>query len=316
VDLGRIARWGRHRLIHAEVTGIDRDAQTIQLKDRPDLPYDILSINIGSAPTIIESCAAAFSDGTSITPVKPIDGFSARWEKIVSRITDAHEKTRFVVVGAGAGGIELTLAMEHRLQTELKKVGKDGKKLLEFKILNRGADIMPQHNQEVREIFRRILNERGIQVEMNCEAIDVSGSTVSCTNKKKFQFDECIWCTQASAQAWIKDTGLELDQGGFIAVHPTMRSINTANVFACGDVAAVLEHPRPKAGQRSYLISPSLRLTPTLTLTSMRGVFAVRQGPPVAENVRRALLHQDLVPFTPQSLFLGIIGTGEAHGAT
>jgi len=126
---------------------------------------------------------------------------------------------------------------------------------------------------------------------MGCEAVDVDASKITRSNGQKIPFDECIWCTHASGQSWLKDTGLALDEKGFIAVHDTMQSTNTPNVFACGDVAAVLEHPRPKAG-----------------------VFAVRQGPPVAENCRRALLHQDLLPFTPQQLFLGIIGTGDGYG--
>ena len=85
----------------------------------------------------------------------------------------------------------------------------------------------------------------------------------------------CIWCMQAGAQEWLQQTGLQLSDG-FVAVHPTLESCNTRGVFACGDCAAVLEHPRPKAG-----------------------VFAVRQGPPVAANRRRAALGEPLVPFVP-----------------
>ena len=32
------------------------------------------------------------------------------------------------------------------------------------------------------------------------------------------EYDEAIWCTQGGAQRWLKDTGLELDAHGFIAV--------------------------------------------------------------------------------------------------
>ena len=115
-----------------------------------------------------------------------------------------------------------------------------------------------------------------------------SETHLHCADGSAIAYDEVIWCTQGGAQPWLVDTGLELDRHGFIAVHPTLASTNCAGVFASGDVAAVLEHPRPKAG-----------------------VFAVRQGPPLAANLRRQLLGQPLQPFTPQSSFLGLIGTGD-----
>jgi len=77
IDLAKLARWANVRLIYAEVDGLSRDQKTIHVKGgRPPIPYDVLSINVGSAPKIIEARAALFGAGeTAITPVKPIDGF-------------------------------------------------------------------------------------------------------------------------------------------------------------------------------------------------------------------------------------------------
>ena len=78
----------------------------------------------------------------------------------------------------------------------------------------------------------------------------------------------------------MKDnTQLALDDYGFIAVKDTLESTNSNDVFAAGDIVAVLKYPRPKAG-----------------------VFAVRQGPPLADNLRYRLRGEATIPFVPQKV--------------
>ena len=43
------------------------------------------------------------------------------------------------------------------------------------------------------------------------------------------------------------------------------------------------------------------------------GVFAVRQGPPLAANLRRVVLGEAAEPFVLQSRYLSIIGTGDGR---
>lgn len=58
---------------------------------------------------------------------------------------------------------------------------------------------------------------------------------------------------------------ISADSEGFLAINEFLQSDGgPPNVFAVGDVASCRLHPRPKAG-----------------------VFAVRQGSPLAENLRR-----------------------------
>ena len=105
------------------------------------------------------------------------------------------------------------------------------------------------------------------------ESIQYAGALVTSIGNR-ILFDECVWCTSAAPQPWLRDTGLELDEHGFISVDDDLRSSNTTNVFATGDVATMKNYWRPKAG-----------------------VFAVRQGPPLALNLRHALLGEELGEF-------------------
>ncbi|MGB3297523.1 MAG: selenide, water dikinase SelD, partial [Phormidesmis sp.] len=83
-----------------------------------------------------------------------------------------------------------------------------------------------------------------------------------------------------------KPSGLTLTESGFIAVSDTLQTCSHPNVFAAGDIATMVNHPRPKAG-----------------------VFAVRQGPPLYNNLKRYVTGQPLKPFKPQSRYLNIIDT-------
>ena len=102
--------------------------------------------------------------------------------------------------------------------------------------------------------------------------------------------DAVIWATGAAAPAWLSATGLALDARGFIAVWRTLQSISHPEVFAAGDCATLVDGPNPKSG-----------------------VFAVRQGPVLAANLRRALAGQALAPFSSSSLALALLNCGDGH---
>lgn len=283
VDLRPLCTFAGHRLIHDEAVSIDTENKRVILKNRPPISYDALSIDIGITP------AAGQIQGASnfTTPVKPIYGFGARWEALLQRVLSSSTETRVVVVGGGAGGVELALAMQYRLHGELVKVGKTND-LARFTLITRGK-LMPTHASKTRTTFLEIFESRGVEVIEEDGVKNVTKDLIELDSGRTVAMDECIWCTQAAPQAWPGESGLQTDDG-FIKVNPTLESSSHSGVFAAGDVASVVGHPRPKAG-----------------------VFAVRQGPPLADNLRRYLKGEPLLDFIPQKAFLGLISTGSKH---
>jgi selenide,water dikinase len=285
IDLRPLCRFAGARLYHDEATGLDLETKHVVCKRRPTVLYDLLSINIGSTPSF-EGVPGA---DALTTPVKPINTFVERWLHLVDRVLNSTGALRIGVVGAGAGGTELLLSMQYRLQQLLAARGRvtDG---LEFHLMTKSDTILPQSSPGLRRSLSRVLAARGIQVHTGAAVETVMAGKLILSGGKTIELDETLWVTNAGAPSWLADTGLAVDAEGFIEVGDTLRSTSHEDVFAAGDIAAVVNHPRPKAG-----------------------VFAVRQGPPLARNLRRALLGRPPRPFSPQRAFLVLISTGDEH---
>jgi selenide, water dikinase len=279
IDLARLAAWTGTRLIQAEATGLDRINRQVLLKDRPPVSYDLLSLDVGAAPSLDTIAGAALH----ATPVKPIAELGRRWLGFVERMKDRRDPLSVAVIGGGAGGVELALAIDHRL----RQIASDAR--IGVTLVTRG-EILSGNAPSIRKAMRAILARRSIQVIENASTTEIERGTLVLDDGRRLDADEVFVVTEASAMPWFAATGLPLDDRGFFAVEATLRSTGDEHVFAVGDCATVLDHPRPKAG-----------------------VFAVRQGPPLADNLRRALLGRKLKPFTPQRRYLSIIGTGDDH---
>jgi selenide,water dikinase len=279
IDLARLAAWTGARLIHAEATGLDRVNRQVLLKDRPPLSYDLLSIDVGSAPNV----EAIPGSAEWATPVKPIAELGRRWLSFQERMRAWLGPLKVAVIGGGAGGVELALAIDHRL----REIAKGAE--VRVTVATKG-EILAGQPEAARSTMRKIFERRGLDLIENLASRKIARGAVELEDGKWLEADAVFVVTEASAAKWFAATGLALDERGFIAVDDTLRAIDDPDIFAVGDCATMLNQRRPKAG-----------------------VFAVRQGPPLAANLRRALLGQAPRPFTPQRRFLSILGTGDGH---
>ena len=286
IDLRPLAQFAQARIYHAEVDDIDLNNKQIFCDGRPPIPYDYLSINIGSRPGALHIPGA---DRFTL-PVKPIDRFLTRWDELIDIVTGHTEKDfHLAIVGGGAGGVEMALATQFRLHQLLTK-NHQSTDFLKIDLYSDSACILPTHNRQVRKRFSRFLKQRNIQIHVNQRIEEVLKDKLISSDGQQYEADAVLWVTNASAPAWLAETGLAVDENGFIAVNDCLQSISHENIFAAGDIAAVIDHPREKSG-----------------------VFAVRQGPPLARNLERAIQNKPLKKFIPQKNFLGLISTGDKY---
>ncbi len=284
IDLGPLARAAGARAYHDEVVALDLERGLVQCRQRPPVEFDFLSIDIGSTPSLQAAGAALH-----VVPVKPVSSFTARWAALLARAVESSGDLGIGVVGGGAGGVELLMAVRHRLLAE-RAASANAHGTLHFTLVTASDDILPTHNRRARALYRQALARAKVEVITGHRVSAVDAAGVIYDDGSRQGFDEVLWVTEAAAPEWPRAAGLATDASGFIRVDACLRSISHPQVFAAGDIAAVDAHPRPKSG-----------------------VFAVRQGPPLTDNLRRALTGQALRSFTPQRQFLGLISTGDRH---
>ena len=285
IDLRPLSVYARARLIRAEVNAIDVEQKVIMMADRPPITYDLLSINIGSSPAM-----RGFVDvGEDQFAVKPIDYFLTHWQKLEQRILASPTPVKLAIVGAGAGGVELALSLQYRIEQALAPSRKADHHL-EVSLVTDDDQILLAFSDRLRRRFTRVLKSRNIKVHCNARVQQFDNGCIRVENRDPIQSDTVIWVTTASAPGWLSASGLKLDSDGFIAVNDRLQSCSHPQVFATGDIASVDRYPRPKSG-----------------------VFAVRQGIPLAKNLARSLRNQPLKSFRPQKQFLSLISTGEPY---
>ncbi len=285
IDISRLSVFAGARYFHGEVVGLDRERRLVLCRDRPPVPYDVCSINIGSTPQVGRVPGAA----EHAVPVKPIQGFNERWLALLERVRASALPTTIAVVGGGAGGVELVLSVQYRLRQELAALGRDPG-LPVFHLFTRSAEVLPTHNPGVRARFARVLAQRGVQVHTGTDVAEVRAGQLVTTTGEVWPVDDTLWVTQAGGPAWLQATGLALDGNGFIRVNAELQTVTDPQVFAAGDITAFGPRPLEKAG-----------------------VFAVRMGPVLADNLRRRVRGEPLRPYRAQRHWLALISTGDRH---
>ena len=282
IDLVRLARFAGARLIQGAACGLDRKAKRVAIEGRPPVRYDLLSIDVGITPLIDDIEGAA----EHAIVVKPVSVFAPKWQALEVRAMQRDGPRRIVAIGGGAAGVELILAARHRLRSLAPGAGIDVN-AFSFALIA-GGILLPSHNTRARSLAQTALNDARVDVIENDLAARISPREVDLVSGRSVPADAVLISTKAAAPSWFAATDLPRDPDGFAAVKPTLQALDDDDVFAVGDCATVLEHPRAKSG-----------------------VFAVRQGPKVADNLRRRATGAAAMPFVPQEQFLTLLSLGD-----
>ena len=269
----RLADFEGCTALFGRAVGLDADDCRVLLDDGRSVAGDLISIDVGAVTDISD---APRNRGLLVS-VKPMDEFEKCWPMVEQRMK-SDVGIRIAVVGAGAAGVELALAIRHRLNQMDAATDNQARVVL----LERDDRILRGYSDTVRNRLAKSLLKHGIETQTGFCGFQGDGTPGG--------FGILVWAAGVSPAAWLASSALAPDAHGFIAVNRHLQSISHPAFFAAGDAAGMVETPRPKSG-----------------------VMAVRQGRILADNLLRSTRGLPLKSFSPQKEWLSLISTGERY---
>jgi selenide,water dikinase len=243
------------------------------------VPYDVLSVDVGSQPLV----AGAKGVREHAIAIRPLEKFVDGWERVLARAREGRIRS-VSVVGGGAAGVEVALAIDYRFRSELGGVAPH------VRILTNTDVPLPDFPDGMRRRLARILQRRNVGAHVACAVSEVGRDFLRLEGGNEFASDATFWVAGAAAPDWIRDSGLRTDARGFLAVNDFLQSLSHPEVFGSGDCATNIAHPRAKSG-----------------------VFAVRAGPALAVNLRAAIRGEPLAPHLTRERFLVLLSAGKRY---
>jgi selenide, water dikinase len=278
IDLVRLCPATGVRLVSEPITRIDTASRRIHFSNRPPLGYEILSIGLGSIPMHppgADRIRWSFA-------LRPLGTLLGKIDLLEGQLRKSATPFRLVVVGGGASGCELMLALHKRF------AGYPG---FDISLLHSDAQLLPNFPAGTRRRVEAELQAQGIDIQLNARVIGANDNELLLEGNKRLPCDGVLWATNPSPPPVLRETGLALDSKGFLLVRDTLQTLSKQVVYGTGDCVSFQSYPN----------------------LPRNGVMAVRQGRVLYDNIAALFNGQRLRAFRPPKLWLSLLNT--ANGA-
>tara|TARA_B110000259_G_scaffold139992_1_gene157638 strand:+ start:76 stop:1110 length:1035 start_codon:yes stop_codon:yes gene_type:complete len=273
LHVARLLKNNAVNWIQASAQHISAASQVITLDTGKQISFDTLSIDIGRAVNKLEldrRIPGATEHGLCI---HPIDDFATQWPAVLARLRQKPQSV--VVVGAGASGVEIILAVAKALSLSQTKAG--------LTLIAGTRGLLHNYSPMAKRLTSEVLKRAGVQViEQHC--VGLTSDALSLHGGLRLKCDLAILATGDHAPTVLTPSGLSLNDYGYIRVNEYGQSHSHPNVFAVGDASASTPYPHPR-----------------------NGVYAVRAGPPLLRNLVASANRRSLVAFKPPKRTLNLL---------
>ncbi|MGQ0544522.1 MAG: NAD(P)/FAD-dependent oxidoreductase [Betaproteobacteria bacterium] len=239
-----LGRQKNTTVLLGDVQKIDPQARQVHLEDGARVPYDYLVVATGTVNNYFGNDAwAPYAPGLKTLE----DALDIR-----SRILLAFERAErefdparraawltFVVIGAGATGVELagTLAeiARHTLRGEFRRFDPRTARVI---LVEAGERVLPPYPPDLSEKARRQLERLGVAVFLQKRITGVDAGGVS-LGEERIAAKTVLWAAGVRSSPLGAALGAPLDRAGRVHVAPDLSVPGHPEIFVVGDLAAV-----------------------------------------------------------------------------
>jgi selenide, water dikinase len=278
-DVPAIARRAGAQCVIGYALRLDPAMRHVALQDGRTLPYDLVSFNIGSLLAGSDGPAAALAE--RIKPLHRVARLKERLDALADG--DRTRPARVVVIGAGAGGVEIAFAAAATLDR--------GGRAREIIIVDRGPRILTAYGERFQRLAERALTTLGIRLRLGAGVTAVEADQVVLDGDGTLPSDLTVWLTGPQGAPLLGASGLPTEPRGFLWIADTLQSVADPRVFAVGDCGTFTQFPT----------------------IAKSGVYAVREAPILWHNLLAVARGRPLVRYRPQRSFLSILNTADGR---
>ncbi|MDA2922484.1 FAD-dependent oxidoreductase [Patescibacteria group bacterium AH-259-L07] len=212
------------RFINADVVRVDTSSQKV-MTDAGNIEYEILVVALGASVNFF-----GISGTESLLTLKTLADAQNLKTCLYKILRDSSRLCcRIVVIGGGATGVEITAEVADLLAPLRKNVS-------EIVLLEAMDDILPNTNDRLRDVAKRSLKKRGVEVRLHAPVKKVRKHSLELASDETISFDCAIWTAGVKAVDCDFSPSQSKSSANRLKVLPTLQLKKDPSVFALGDI--------------------------------------------------------------------------------
>jgi len=248
---GVLSRQKNAQVLLGEAVDIDPQKKQVQLRDGARIPYDSLIVATGSKTSYYgkdgwRQSAPSLKTVEEATAIRHKILYAFEWAERAATEDEAREWLTFVIVGAGATGLELAGALaeiaNETLKNDFRRINPKDARII---LMEGGSRVLGAYPPDLSEKAEKLVHRLGVEIMKGVMVTDVDANGVTYKHGDAVQrlaARTVLWAggvvTTSFGKKLAERTNAPTERGGRIKVNPNLTLPNFPDIFVLGDLAA------------------------------------------------------------------------------